>query len=137
MISAQWPPLAAHEVEMTVGGEILYRMVHPEHIQDGELTRGAFHDNARQVSVYQGSVIIAKSAYYNHMSRPNAECAGAVQVTVRDVRAAKLRAVDDSQSPAAQNWHAYIDMRGIDKQTRNFAQDHLLEIAGQSAVSIV
>ena len=63
---------------------LLYRQVHPNCIQNGEITRLAFipsRNHDKQLSVYNGELITAKDAWEHHTTEYGYESVGVVAVS--------------------------------------------------------
>lgn len=125
---SEWPELDERETEITDPAQELHRQIkRREQLRDGQVTRDVFMSGDRKVSTYRGSVVSPAEAHRRHTEDFGLQAIGSCTVSVADVHAleASPRVVDDSQMPHSHDAHAYIDLRGLGRSSRDRAARHL------------
>jgi len=115
--------------ELNDATELLHRQVHPNHVNEGRLTRIAFAPNssdAGELSVDRGLLITTEDSYEAYVAR-SLLSAGTWSVSVAEVNRASLHAFEDPQpeSPA----HAIIDFGQFEKLRWKQASKMLADFA--------
>lgn len=123
-----WPELPPDEFELSELSELLWRQIHPGHVDGGKVSSLAFRPSAKddgQLSTSRSQKVSAAQAYEYHTVTLGLAAAGTYAVSVGDVAEEDLRAVDDSATgnEATPPGHAYIDFRQVpsDKRCRKIA----------------
>ena len=125
---SEWPDLNEREFEIIDPAQELHRQIKRlEQLRDGHITRDVFMAGDGMVSTYQGSVVTPAEAYRRHTEEFGLQTVGSCTVTVADVHSFEdsPRVVDDTQMPLSHDAHAYIDVRGLGRSSRDRAARHL------------
>lgn len=125
---SEWPDLDERETEITDPAQELHRQIkRREQLRDGQVTRDVFMSGDRKVSTYQGSVVSPAEAHRRHTEDFGLQTIGSCTVSVADVHDSEpgTRVVDDTRMPDSHDAHAYIDMRGLGRSSRDRVARHL------------
>ncbi len=133
MTSAGAPSLVEGETEILDLEEKLRRQVHSSQVQAGTITSGVFSTGDHMVSTFREAVP-PEEAHRIHTKEYGLKTIGSCVVSVGDVKAAQLRAVDDSAVPDVHPSHSYIDMRGLGNSARDKAAKKLKRAALQNPI---
>jgi hypothetical protein len=118
-VSPQWRDLRPGEQELSDPSELLWRQIHPTQVDDGKLSSSAFVPNQNdegQLSTCRGSKVSAEGAFENYTQVRKRLSAGVFALSVGEVVAVDLRAIDDSEAPSEEELppgHTYVDFRQV------------------------
>lgn len=129
--------LLVGEIELTNEGELLWRQLtrslwDEDRRVPGMLACGPQAADNRKPSFSRSSKVSAQESRDWHQQNASSRSFAVWAVTVGDVQAAKLRAVDDADAPEVPGepvrapGHAYVDYRGLTKPEMKDAKANLL-----------
>ncbi|MCT9627393.1 hypothetical protein HWD94_20065 [Pseudarthrobacter equi] len=133
------PVLNPGEILVTNGkndDEMLWRQVNPSYVdKQGKVTEQAFQPTSsdpRRLSCSRQKLQSEQGAFEHHTQVLNLKSAGTWAVSVAEVSAEQVHAVDDSavqsQVPPTPG-HTYIDYQGLNKTDRAYLRDALADAA--------
>lgn len=114
-----WPDLEEGEIVLAAADDLLWRQVHPEFVQGGQLASRAFRLNsgdAKRLSLSWAKKQSAEGAYDFHANVLKLPSAGTWAVSVGEVLEAGCRAIYDEEAASAPPapcppGHTFIDLR--------------------------
>ena len=110
---------------------LLHRQVHPNFVRNGTSTSQTFtptRKDQERLSVYDGDLIGAASAWMHYTESLGYESSGVVSVSVAECEATELPAYSD---PAEYPEHALIDFRGLSRRQKTRKAKRLSDYANR------
>lgn len=114
--------LREHEFEVPASDELLWRQVHPKHIDGDQISKLAFLPSPKdegELSVNRASIVTAQEAFEYYTVNLGYESVGVQAVSAQEVTSQSLRVIDDSNTEQTQSpGHAFVDYRAVETKNK-------------------